>query len=202
MYARKLTKEELKKSGITAVDFETGRVFGAEGERTYSINNGGYFVLPIYELDDNGNKIKVLLRRRLKGCKQISETYTYKQRIVGLHRVIWAWKYGEVPEGYVVDHKNNKHSELKDYRLDNLQCITPAQNLAKEKPESTRMVKTNNSLEYCEAQLKTCLDMYDKAKLGHNAKDAHKYRSLISYYKAQIRYILKNNQNNQLKLNE
>lgn len=90
MYARKLTKEELIKSGITAVDFETGKVFGAEGERTYSINNGGYFVLPIYELDDNGNKIKVPLRRRFKGCKKISDTYTYKQRIVGLHRIIWA----------------------------------------------------------------------------------------------------------------
>lgn len=196
MYARKLTKEELIKSGITAVDFETGRVFGSNGERVYSINNGGYFVLPIYELDDNGNKIKVLLRRRLKGCKKISETYTYKQRIVGLHRIIWAWKYGEVPEGYVIDHKNNKHSELEDYRLDNLQCITPAQNLAKEKPEATRMIKTNNSLEYCEEMLNICLDMYNKAKFEHNAEKAHKYRSLISYYKAQIRYILNKNKQN------
>lgn len=196
MYARKLTKEELIKSGITAVDFETGKVFGSNGERAYSINNGGYLVLPIYEFDDNGNKIKVPLRKRCTGCKKISDTYNYKQRIVGLHRIIWAWKYGEVPEGYVIDHKNNKHSELEDYRLDNLQCITPAQNLAKEKPESTRMIKTNNSLEYCEEQLKTCLDMYDKAKFEHNAEKAHKYRSLISYYKAQIRYILKNNEQN------
>ena len=196
MYAKELTKEELIKSGITAVDFETGKVFGVEGERTYSINNGGYLVLPIYELDDNGNKIKVPLRRRYQGCKKISDTYNYKQRVVGLHRLIWAWKYGEVPEGYVIDHKNNKHSELEDYRLDNLQCITPAQNLAKEKPEATRMIKTNNSLEYCEELLNICLDMYNKAKFEHNAEKAHKYRSLISYYKAQIRYILNKNKQN------
>ena len=196
MYAKKLTKEELIKSGITAVDFETGKVFGVEGERTYSINNGGYLVLPIYELDDNGNKIKVPIRKRCKGCKKISDTYNYKQRVVGLHRLIWAWKYGEVPEGYVIDHKNNKHSELEDYRLDNLQCITPAQNLAKEKPEATRMIKTNNSLEYCEELLNICLDMYNKAKFEHNAEKAHKYRSLISYYKAQIRYILNKNKQN------
>ena len=196
MYARKLTKEELIKSGITAVDFETGKVFGAEGERTCSINKGGYLVLPIYEFDDNGNKIKVPLRRRYQGCKKISDTYNYKQRVVGLHRLIWAWKYGEVPEGYVIDHKNNKHSELEDYRLDNLQCITPAQNLAKEKPESNRMIKTNNSLEYCEELLNICLDMYNKAKFEHNAEKAHKYRSLISYYKAQIRYILNKNKQN------
>lgn len=190
MYCEKLTKEYLIKNGITAVDFETGKVFGVNGERTYSINNGGYFVLPLYVLDDNGNKIKVPIRRRFKGCKKLSDSYTYKQKTFGLHRIIWAWKYGEVPEGYVIDHKNNKHSELEDYRLDNLQCITPAQNLAKEKPESNRMVKTNNSLEYCEEQLNICLDMYDKAKFEHNAEKAHKYRSLISYYKAQIRYIL------------
>ena len=196
MYARKLTKEELIKSGITAVDFETGKVFGVNGERTYSINSGGYIVLPIYEFDDNGNKIKLPIKRRFKGCKKISDTYTYKARTVGLHRLIWAWKYGEVPEGYVIDHINNKHSELEDYRLDNLQCITQAQNAAKEKPEATRMIKTNNSLEYCEEMLNICLDMYGKAKLEHNAEKAHKYRSLISYYKAQIRYILnKNNQN-------
>ena len=196
MYCEKLTKEYLIKNGITAVDFETGKVFGVNGERTYSINNGGYFVLPLYVLDDNGNKIKVPIRRRFKGCKKLSDSYTYKQKTFGLHRIIWAWKYGEVPEGYVIDHKNNKHSELEDYRLDNLQCITPAQNLAKEKPESNRMVKTDNSLEYCEEQLKICLDKYNKAKLEHKAEDAHKYRSLISYYKAQIRYILKNNKQN------
>ena len=196
MYAKELTKEELIKSGITAVDFETGKVFGVEGERSYSINKGGYLVLPIYEFDDNGNKIKVPLRRRYQGCKKISDTYNYKQRVVGLHRLIWAWKYGEVPEGYVIDHKNNKHSELEDYRLDNLQCITPAQNLAKEKPEATRMIKTNNSLEYCEELLNICLDMYNKAKFEHNAEKAHKYRSLISYYKAQIRYILNKNKQN------
>ena len=197
MYCEKLTKEYLIKSGITAVDFETGKVFGVNGkERTYSINAGGYFVLTLFVLDDNGNKIKVPIRRRFKGCKKLSDSYTYKQKTFGLHRIIWAWKYGEVPEGYVIDHKNNKHSELEDYRLDNLQCITPAQNLAKEKPEANRMIKTNKSLEHCEEQLKTCLDMYDKAKLGHNAQDAHKYRSLISYYKAQIRYILKNNKQN------
>lgn len=196
MYARKLTKEELIKSGITAVDFETGRVFGVNGERSYSINNGGYLVLPIYEFDENGNTIKVPIRKRCKGCKKISDTYNYKQRVVGLHRLIWAWKYGEVPEGYVIDHKNNKHSELKDYRLDNLQCITPAQNLAKEKPESNRMIKTNKSLEHCEEKLNYFLDMYNKAKLEHKAEDAHRYRSSIAHYKAQIRYILNKNMQN------
>lgn len=196
MYCEKLTKEYLIKNGITAVDFETGKVFGVNGERAYSINAGGYFVITLFVLDDNGNKIKVPIRRRFKGCKKISDSYTYKQKTFGLHRIIWAWKYGEVPEGYVIDHKNNKHSELEDYRLDNLQCITPAQNLAKEKPESNRMVKTNKSLEHCEERLNYFLDMYNKAKLEHKAEDAHRYRSSIAHYKAQIRYILNKDKQN------
>ena len=41
-------------------------------------------------------------------------------RTIGLHRAIYAWYNNEVPDGYVVDHINNKHSDIEDYTLENL----------------------------------------------------------------------------------
>ena len=42
-----------------------------------------------------------------------------------LHRVIWIAKYGSIPEGTVVCHKNNKK---KDNRISNLYAATQKQN--------------------------------------------------------------------------
>lgn len=41
------------------------------------------------------------------------------------HRVIWEMFNGKIPKGKVVDHINNKKS---DNRIENLQCITQAEN--------------------------------------------------------------------------
>ncbi len=44
------------------------------------------------------------------------------------HRHIWRQLKGEIPDGYEIDHINgNKH----DNRIENLQCITKADNLAR-----------------------------------------------------------------------
>ena len=45
-------------------------------------------MLNIYELDEDGNKIKMPVKRKFKGCKNYSDTYTYKIRVVGLHRAM------------------------------------------------------------------------------------------------------------------
>ena len=49
--------------------------------------------------------------------------YTYQ-----LGRLIYAWFFGEVPEGMSVDHIDN---DPMNNRLENLQLLTPAQNLRK-----------------------------------------------------------------------
>lgn len=189
-YARKLTKEELLNGGITLIT-EEGLVFKGDKQVIPSINQQGYLMLTIYELDEDGNKIKVPMKKRFKGCKNLIDSYNYKCRVVGLHRAMWAWFYGEVPDGYVCDHISNQHKSIEDYHLSNLQLLTPAENLAKEKTPSKRVIKSKwATKERYERLLEIALKEYEEAKLLHNADEAHKQRSKIAYYKARLRYFI------------
>lgn len=190
-YARKLTKEELIKGGITLIT-EEGYVFKGEKQVIPTINKQGYWTVLIYELDDEGKKIKQPVKRKCKGCSMVTDTYIYKIRTIGLHRAMWAWFNNEVPEGYVVDHINNKHESIEDYQLDNLQLLTPAENLEKEAGESVRQLKCklDRPLSYYEDKLKMYEEKYEEAKNAHDAELAHKLRGNLADTKARIRYWL------------
>lgn len=190
-YASQLTKEELIKAGVTAVDLNNCKVYGEQSEFIPTINSQGYLMISLYDLDDNGNKIRVPIKRQFKGCKKPTNTYTYKSRMVSLNRLIWAWQYGIVPSGYIIDHIDNKHENIEDYRLDNLQCITPAENIAKERPESNYMVRPakGKTIEFYSNKLNKYLTEYEIAKKNHDADKVHKIRANISQNRAKIRYI-------------
>lgn len=192
-YASRLTKDELIKSGITLVT-EDGLVYRNDQLVNFSINAGGYWVTPIYVLDENGNKIKKPIKRQYEGCSHVTDTYVFDSRVLGLHRIMWAWFHDEVPEGYVVDHINNKHENLEDYHLSNLQLLTPAENLAKERPTSNKQIpcKLNKPLSWYENRLNNYLAEYDEAKRNHDAAAAHRLRANIASMKAKIRYYIAN----------
>ena len=196
-YASQLTKDELIKAGITLVT-EDGYVFRGEEQLHPSISAGGYFMFPLYELDENGNKIKKPITRQFKDCKKPTDTYTYQLRTVGLHRLMWAWFHQIVPEGYVVDHISNKHETQEDYHLSNLQLLTPGENLAKERNTGTRQMKCSlkRPLSWYENRLNMYLDKYNEAKANHDADLAHKLRTNISNMKAKIRYYVANKEEN------
>ena len=185
MYARKLTKEELMEHGITEVT-TTGRVFKGDEEWFPTIDNQGYFMYRIYDKDENGNKIKIL-----KSADAKDYEYTYKHRAIGLHRLMWAWHYGECPEGMVVDHKNNKHEHIEDYYLNNLQLLTPSENIAKERDNwHVWELKCNLSKprSHFEQKLEGYTLAYEQAKKDKDAKAAHALRSNISQTRARLRY--------------
>lgn len=188
-YATKLTKEELIQSGITEITKE-GLVFSGETPVNLSVNAQGYLMLAIYKLDEDGNKLKRATKIRYKD--KIYNSYAYDVRSIGLHRAMWAWHYGEVPEGYVVDHISNKHTELEDYNLNNLQLLTPAENLEKEREKSTKQVrcKLNKPLSFYQEKLNRYTEEYNKAKEEHNAAECHRLRGNVATAKAKIRYYL------------
>ena len=186
MYARKLTKEELMKVGITAVT-EDCHVFKGDIELIPSTNKQGYLMHTFYDLDENGDYIKVPNEKSIFG-------YSYKMRSIGLHRLMWAWFNGEVPEGMVVDHVNNEHHKLEDYYLDNLQLLTPAENVNKDKKDnlnwhkSELKCKLNKPRSFYEDKLASYEAQYEQAKEDSNAELCHKLRCNISQTRARLRY--------------
>lgn len=183
MYARKLTKEELVKTGITEVT-KDGHVFKGEDEILPTVTKQGYLIHVIYDFDENGNKIKVPNENSVFG-------YNYKQRSVGLHRLMWAWFYDEVPEGMIVDHINNKHQDLEDHHLDNLQCITQGENIAKERSYwNVREIKCNlkKPRSFYQDKLEGYILAYEQAKENKDAKGAHALRANIAQTRARLRY--------------
>ena len=190
IYARALTKDELIKYGVKEitedckVTFENGRVLAKEED--FTKNTQGYLTFNVYELDENGNRIKLPSKQRYKD--KVYDIYTYKIRTICLHRAMFAWHYNEVPEGYVVDHIINKHDTLADNKLENLQLLTPRDNLVKERnnidirESSCRM---NFPLSHYEDKLNTFINKYNNTK---DQEEKHSLRTQISNYKAKIRY--------------
>ena len=56
-YARRLTRDDLIRAGITYVS-ENGDVYKGDKKVKFSVNRKGYLYVGVYKLDENGNKIK------------------------------------------------------------------------------------------------------------------------------------------------
>ena len=190
-YASRLTKEMLIANGIELIT-EDGTVI-KNGKQVIPIQSkDGYLKLNIYDFDEDGNKIKIPIIRKFKGCKKPINTYKYKIMMVGLHRAMWAWLYGVVEEGCVIDHKNNRHDSIEDYHISNLQLISQRENVTKDRKASTSELKCklDRPLSYYEDKLAYYEDLYQKAVKEGNQEEAHKQRDNTYGQRARIRYWL------------
>ena len=190
-YASRLTKEMLIANGYELIT-EDGTVIRNGKQVITTQNKQGYLVLHIYELDEDGNKIKIPITYIRKGRKKPTDTYIYKTITVGLHRAMWAWFYGVVEEGYVIDHRNNKHTSIEDYHISNLQIISQRENTIKDCKVSTRELKCrlDKPISYYEDKLTYYEDLYQKAKKEGNQKEAANQRCNTYVQRAKIRYWL------------
>ena len=192
-YASRLTKEMLIANGIELITedgvvIRNGKQFiPTQDKRT------GYLMLHIYELDEDGNKIKIPIIRICKGRKNPTNTYVYKMMTVGLHRAMWAWIHGVVEEGYVIDHISNKHTSIEDYHISNLQLISQSENVAKDREiKSTKELKCrlDKPISYYEDKLAHYEDLYQKAKKEGNQEEARRQSVYTYMQRAKIRYWL------------
>ena len=190
-YASKLTKEMLVANDIELIT-EDGVVIKNGKQIFPKKNKQGYLILHLYEVDEDGNKIKIPITRIFKRCKKPTNTYKYKIMTVGLHRAMWAWLYGVVEEGCVVDHKNNRHTSIEDYNINNLQILSQRENVTKDREASTYEIKCklDRPLSYYEDKLAYYEDLYQKAVKEGNQEEAHKQRVNTYNQRAKIRYWL------------
>lgn len=196
-YARQLTKEDLIKAGIKDIfynpdDSKYHIITKNDTEIGLSRNKQNYLYFNIYDLDNQGQYIKVPIKRVFKGCTKESDTYVYKTKILPLHRAIYAWYKGDIPQGMVVDHIDNKHETHYDNRIENLQLLTPAQNLAKERPVSMYIVTCDmkKPIEYYIDKYNYWIMEYKKEKEENSSSTeyAHKCRCSYNMYKKKIEY--------------
>ena len=193
IFARALTKDYLKKHGVREITkdckviFEDGRVL--EKEEDFTKDKLGYFSFNVYELDENGNRIRIPITKRYKykGYEKLYNTYKYKYRTIYLHRAVYVWFNNEIPEGLIIDHIFNKHDTLSDNRIENLQLLSQGEHARKDKPLSTRELRCNMTLplSYYEEKLNTYLNEYNNTK---DQKEKRNLSTQICQYKAKIRY--------------
>ena len=190
-YASRLTKEMLVANGIELIT-EDGVVIRNGKQVIPTPNKQGYLMLPIYELDKDGNKIKMPIIKKDKRCKKPINTYIYKSMMVGLHRAMWAWFNGVVEEGWVIDHKSNKHTSIEDYNISNLQAISQRENTTKDREASIVELKCklDRPLSYYEDKLAYYEDLYKKAIKAGDQEEAHRQRANTFNQRARIRYWL------------
>ena len=202
-YAQRLTKEDLMKDGIKDIyynpDEERYHIIGNDGEeiKIYT-DRQGYLYWPLCNLDKNGNKIKIPAKKKYKykGSVKEVDSYSYKSRPMRLHRCAYAWFYGEVPDGLVVDHINNKHTTHYDNRLDNLQLITQKENSTKNRPKGPRNGANDlpcamtKPIQYYIDKCNYWLMEYqrEKEERGSQTSYAGSCRKAYSDYKRKIRY--------------
>lgn len=197
-YAQRLTKEDLIRAGIKDIYYDPAEakyhiVCKNDKEIKLHRNKQRYFSFNVYDLDAEGNKIKKPIKRKFKGCRKETNTYIYKFKTITLHRAAFAWIKGEVPEGYIVDHLDNKHETHYDNRLDNLQLLTPEENLAKERPNSNKgemYCLMTKPVEYYLEIYNYWLLEYEREKRERSSATeyAHKCRCFYNNYRKKIRY--------------
>lgn len=107
---------------------------------------------------------------------------------IDIHVLNYVWNKQTKPAGMVIDHIDNDPT---NNDISNLQCITQAENLAKERDNwHTWEIKCNlnKPRSHFEDKLRGYEMAYEQAKKDKDAEAAHKLRSNISQVRARLRY--------------
>lgn len=97
-----------------------------------------------------------------------------------------------VEEGYVIDHRNNRHTSIEDYNINNLQLISQRENTTKDRKASTKefKCKLDKPISYYEDKLAYYEDLYKKAIKAGDQEEIHRQRANTFGQRARIRYWL------------
>lgn len=125
MYCKGLSKQDLMDFGIVSIYWDKHTNNWAIIRDWYKNNSKTKTTLYKLQICD------VTTKHKYTGDKSYPKVqFNWKNRSYAfpLSRVIYAWFKGDIPDGYVIDHKNN---DPYDNTLDNLQMLTIEQNIRK-----------------------------------------------------------------------
>ena len=168
---KSLSRNDLVNAGITIeLDYAANdiRVYRNGKQVKLSKYHRGYLGFVIYPHNDTNKNHRTIL----------------------LHRAIYAWVNGFIPDGKVIDHISNKHAAVEDYFPENLQAITQEENANKDRICSVRELKCDmrKPRSFYEGRLKKYEALHEQAKKEGKAEEAYKRRKNISDTKARLRY--------------
>jgi hypothetical protein len=173
-YASALTRDYLEYLGITEVSRDGTKVMKGDKELKQNYD-GRYKLIALYD-----PAIRKATPTELR-CNSTGQVY------FGVHRIVYCWYNRVIPTGMVIDHIN---SNKLDNRLENLQLLSPKDNINKEREVSTKELKCklDRPRKYYEDKLAEYEALYEAAKEEHNADLCHKLRANISQTRARLRY--------------
>lgn len=157
--SKKLTKEMLVMNyGITFVSEDGKHILKGPKEISQSTNKDGYVKINVRDKAEFDATPKEE-RNKHTACYKLS-----------VHRVVYAWFRGEVPEDMIVDHIDTNKS---DNSIENLQLLTQDENMAKYSAD------LKNNLMKCDL---TKPRSYYEEKLKEHQKAAKLLRAQLRYY--------------------
>lgn len=173
-YGTQLTRDYLEYLGITEVSKDGTKVMKGDQELT-QYECGGYRTVSLYDP----------AKRQL--IPKEDRTTTTGQLHLGVHRIVYTWYNRIIPNGMVIDHRNNNKF---DNRLENLQLLTPGENVWKDRECDIKELKCkmNKPRNFYEEKLSKYEAFYEKAKANHDARACHRLRCNISQTRARLRY--------------
>lgn len=178
-YAGQITKDYLKKLGVEYVAPQGTCVI--RNGRSVNISISKKAKKPYGKVTFYDSELRQNTPKELRNAKT-------GVVVIDIHVLNYVWNKADKPAGMIIDHIDNNPL---NNDISNLQCITPKENVNKEKTNWNvyeLKCKLDRPLSYYEDKLKYFEEQYEAAKEAHDAKLTHKFRTQVCQTRARIRY--------------